>query len=88
MKDLELSLTDLKSKASSARTDMGNLASLKALVFPKDRESFMVAGTLYIWLASDTTPDDGRTCLAPSGVPASVPGRFRIPKMLAPLQPR
>jgi hypothetical protein len=86
MKDLQLSLSALKSKAAAARTDIRNVASLKAIVFPKDGDSFMVDGTLYIWMAADTTLDNGQSCLACAGVPASVPGRFRVPKMLSPLQ--
>lgn len=86
MKDLALSLADVVAKTKAARTDIGDLASLKAITAPKDGESFMVAKTLFIWSASDTTPDDGRTSLARQGV--SAPGRFRIPKILLPHQSR
>lgn len=86
MKDVGLSLADVVAKTKAARTDIGDLVSLKAIAAPKDGESFMVAKTLYIWSANDTTPDDGRTSLARQNV--STPGRFRIPKILLPQHSR
>lgn len=85
MKALELSRLDLTAKVKAARTDIADVASLKAMSLPKDGEAFMVVRTLYIWTAGDTTPDDGRTVIS---LNTSIPGRFRIPKMRFPLQPQ
>lgn len=85
MTNLELSLSDLKSKAQVARTDIRDVVSLRAIAIPEDGASFMVARTLYIWRKGDTTPDNGRTCIA---LETSAAGRFQVPKILFPFQGR
>jgi hypothetical protein len=77
MKDIALSASELTSKGRAARTDVGDLESLRKIAMPADGSSFLVQRTLYIFVADDRTDDDGVSSIRPKSVPAFKPGRFR-----------
>lgn len=77
MNDLAIRLKALIHKARTMRTDVADLAALRKVSAPTDGAAFLVERRLFIWVASDRTPDDGVFSIRPDSIPASDAGRFR-----------
>lgn len=77
MKHIVLSALELTAKAKAARTDVADIASLRAIEVPADGASFMVARILFVWMSGDLTADDGDTSVKPLIIPELAAGRYR-----------
>ena len=77
MNDLTLRASEIVKRSKTLRRDVKSLEDLRNLKFQKNGEAFLVERRIYIWVASDTTPDDGKSSIRSSSLHASAPGRFR-----------
>lgn len=76
MKDIPLTVSEFAAKSRSARQDVADLNALRKINLPADGTSFMVQRSVYIFMASDLSDDDGISSIRPESVPASKPGRY------------
>jgi hypothetical protein len=84
MKKILFNLTELvaRAKAASAMVDVD---ALRKSAPPADGTSFMVARSLFVWIESDKTPDDGVDSVKPNSVAAKSAGRYRLVGLANPL---
>jgi len=77
MKDVAFSVSELVTKSRLARQDVVDLDALRKITVPADGTSFMVQRSIYIFMASDLSNDDGISSIRPESIPASKAGRYR-----------
>ena len=77
MKDVAFSVSELAAKSRLARQDVVDLDALRKITVPADGTSFLVQRSLYIFMASDLSNDDGISSIRPESVPPSKAGRYR-----------
>jgi hypothetical protein len=77
MKDVAFSVSELAAKSRLARQDVVDLDALRKITVPADGTSFLVQRSLYIFMASDLSNDDGISSIRPESIPASKAGRYR-----------
>jgi len=74
MKDLPLSVPELKAKANAARTDVQDVAALGLLPIPAPGTSFRIDKMIYVWVPGDVTAPDGASSIKSA---AAAAGRYR-----------
>lgn len=57
---------------------VSDLAALVKLPRIKGEAFFHVKEGLFVWMPSDSSPEDGKTCVRRQGAPADAPGRYRV----------
>lgn len=84
MKHLILSPQVFRTKRQTARTDVPSVSVLRGIPLPSDRTSFLIGRALYVFDATDLTPDDGASVIRPTAVAPGSPGRYRLPSIVSP----
>lgn len=84
MKDIYLSVSDLKERAKNARKDVESVDALRQRT-PSLGESIFIGKKLFVWIPEDSTTDDGVTSVRPTSITETGPGRYRRATVLFPL---